>query len=98
MSAKMETKPARAVKLNDTVLRCRSGYHFEQIGRNRVALMKDDGGSTGMSAKCGCAEDGTCGIVQEGVLLRCSEANCAGACIWTFKNEAIVGNFELRKL
>lgn len=94
-----QSKYATGLRTKDTEFRCQKGYHFEEIGRGRIALMKDNGDPAGMTARCKCYESGgSCQIERDGVWIRCVEEHCAGACGFSIESRGIVGTFALSRI
>jgi len=71
------------------MLVCAKGYHFEKVTRNRVALIRNDGGGLVVVCKCVCSGPGSKGNCtvspdpKDGSKLACyNEGACSGTCIW----------------
>ena len=80
-------RPKRAAKL-----RCGRGYTFERVGRNQIALMRNN--QVGVTIDCSCSASGGCKITidpQDPQTVSCLESGCTGSCGWVINVPGLAG-------
>lgn len=73
-------------------LRCIKGYEFKQIGRNKVALMRNN--NTGVTFSCTCSTSEGCKVTidpKDPQTISCLESGCTGTCGWEVSVPGIRG-------
>ena len=86
--ATKRTKHARRGK----VLTCLKGYEFKEIGRNKIALMRNNQVCATLS--CACSSTGGCTAVKSPdhpQTIFCQGARCTGTCGWIISIPGIRG-------
>lgn len=74
------------------VLRCGKGYRFKKVGRNRVALMRNN--NRGGTFSCECSLSGGCKVTidpNDPQTISCQESGCSGSCGWVISVPGIAG-------
>jgi hypothetical protein len=73
-------------------LRCIKGYEFKKVGRNRVALMRNN--NAGVNINCECDVGGGCKVTidpNDPQTISCLNAGCAGSCGWVIQIPGLRG-------
>jgi hypothetical protein len=87
----MATKQAKTARPGKT-LRCLRGYEFKKVGRNKVALMRNN--QVGVTLNCECDLSGGCKVTIDPTdpqTISCLNSGCTGACGWTINIPGIRG-------
>jgi hypothetical protein len=87
----MATKRTKQVR-RGRVLTCVKGYEFKQIGRNRIALVRNNQDVVTLS--CACSSTGGCTAVKSPdhpQTIVCLESGCTGTCGWIITIPGIRG-------
>ena len=73
-------------------LRCIKGYEFKKVGRNRVALMRNN--NVGVTINCECSLSGGCKLTidpQDPQTISCLNSGCTGTCGWIIQIPGLRG-------
>lgn len=87
----MARKTATTVRKAKT-LRCIKGYEFKKVGRNRVALMRNN--NAGVTINCECSLSGGCKLTIDPLdpqTISCLNSGCTGTCGWIIQIPGLRG-------